>query len=563
VTVRSFERSATDRTTNVTLLSNTRIHEDLPRLLSLGEGPERLLPAFLHEATHHWCFFSAVGTALAMLQMRIHRAALNIGEPGDGGQDQELARSLNRYETAVSLLELLDEGMALFAEFDITTRMTSQAVSRPLELAATFFAAPHGDHEDEFNFTTGWVQGLVRTVRLSAQVLDRKVNVLGQPLSSARSPYLVGYMLVRQLWLSACRKEWRLASETDLFLMYLRSFIYEDFGLVEKLLDRELDELRGPEAIFNHIVGRLNQFCELNPDDVQTFDSIVAASDARMPSELSSTLMLDEGAIRRGRRLLRGAAGASEPNAVGMDEAIRSHEARVLRSRQFLYLGSWQADVEVTSGRFRIYSGGDLIREGAARAEAKPGIGSGTVDVLQWIPRKQRVCAVFRGQELVASESLGVRPRKNDRALIQVLMARDTGHDLLCSLDTLVESCVRETWVNVAVEHVRRQVAGWMDTVCLPMALCDASDAQLPMTLQAMSTNGFLPLFKFRRDVIEGFAMLGLGCSALMPARPFLQALFSQRGLDLSETLRAASEVCDTYGVAWVWIEGEQVLSSV
>src|SRR5437879_12139926 len=81
------DRSFIDPVSNVTLLSSVDLEAHLGSLIEL-DLPRSCLPAFLHEATHHWSFFSPVGVAMALLKLRARRrAALGaLGEavePGD------------------------------------------------------------------------------------------------------------------------------------------------------------------------------------------------------------------------------------------------------------------------------------------------------------------------------------------------------------------------------------------------------------------------------------------------------------------------------------------------
>ncbi len=54
-------RSWTDPTFNRTFLAGARLEQYFKSLLVQGETPIDLRSAFLHEATHHWCFYSHVG----------------------------------------------------------------------------------------------------------------------------------------------------------------------------------------------------------------------------------------------------------------------------------------------------------------------------------------------------------------------------------------------------------------------------------------------------------------------------------------------------------------------
>ena len=341
-------RSSTDQLTNVVLLAGTRIEEDLSPLLRLGDAPERLLPTFLHEATHHWANNTAVGLALAVVKMRMQEAAVEFHRSKDRLAEDRLVRSLGRYEVAVSLLRPLEEGLALYAEFDITSRQASRMWSEPLQLAATFFRRPVADPRlvgGEL-FVTAWAQAVVQTLRFSEEALARKVDVLGRPLDPTRDPYLTGYLLVRRLWLLAARREWRLASETDLFFAYLGSFIHEDMGLVAALLNDDLDEIRGTGAVANRILMRLQAFidCDLSAA-LARFEEIVSADqpDEERRQLVWTTVDLTAQEIADGGKRLEEALHSYEAAGESTDllDRLRAQMQSVLLRRQLLYVGSW------------------------------------------------------------------------------------------------------------------------------------------------------------------------------------------------------------------------------
>jgi hypothetical protein len=87
-------RSLTDYITNQTVLSSTELKDALPRLLQPEESlPLSILPTFLHEATHHWCFSSQVGTTLSLLALRGRLRALQAIEATNPHEREDLERS--------------------------------------------------------------------------------------------------------------------------------------------------------------------------------------------------------------------------------------------------------------------------------------------------------------------------------------------------------------------------------------------------------------------------------------------------------------------------------------
>jgi len=73
--------------------------------------------------------------------------------------------------------------------------------------------------------------------RFTNECLRRKHAILGHPFTKSEDGYLPGYLAVRQLWLQMSSAGHRLLNESDLFLMALRSFFYDDYELIGLLLD--------------------------------------------------------------------------------------------------------------------------------------------------------------------------------------------------------------------------------------------------------------------------------------------------------------------------------------
>jgi hypothetical protein len=541
------------------------LNEDLALLLSVGEGPERLIPAFLHEATHHWCYNSPVGLALTTLQLRIHRAAATAKLENRSDAISTLAQLLTRYETAVAFLRPLDEGMALFAEFDLKTRQESKSWSEPIALAAQFFAKPGFSAENPELFIVGWAQLVFQRMRLGQSSIERKVDVLGGPLRCDGDAYLPGYLLVRRLWLEACKREWRLANETDLFLMYLRSFVYDDMGLVATLLDGALDEIRGPGEVANHILGRLEQFTKLDGADVEQFDQAVAEDESidTRRTRILSTLKVNEDTIRRGEARLHQALADYQDDEGQTQDPLRLHEKQVLMRRQLLYVGSWPVEVEVTGGRYKVTQGGSVIREGVAVKYARDGTASGHIDVLQWVAQRERVCAVIRNGEVVAAESPLRTKESNDPDLLALIGERDEARQRLIALDRVVEEVSDETWAHIAVDHIRAQTPDRLNSAYLPIALWDVPFERMDATVSLMKDNGLFPLFDYERTLIEGLAALSICCSTLGPQEQLIAAFLEHRGLNLERTMAATDNLYARHGVARVWREDGYLLSSV
>src|SRR5260370_1456016 len=142
-----------------------------------------------------------------------------------------------RCMTAGTILEPLAEGLALFAEFD-TYPGKSRWMSQTLATSLILFApAVETDGKPLL-----LLEALLQTLRKDPLLLERKAGIYAQP-ANVFDPYLIVYLSVRSLWCqmaAACSE----LDDRDLFLSYLRSYLYDDPGMVIRILDSYPDSAR-------------------------------------------------------------------------------------------------------------------------------------------------------------------------------------------------------------------------------------------------------------------------------------------------------------------------------
>mgnify|MGYP003289546860 CR=1 FL=1 len=134
------QRSFINPVTNLTVISSFRSEDHLPALAS-STLPWSCLPAFLHEATHHWCLMHPVGGALALLNLRARRAATALERRSRFGADDSarLVSDVLRYEAFINVQRPLAEGIAMFAECDLVPGTSLSRPSPVLRLVADCF----------------------------------------------------------------------------------------------------------------------------------------------------------------------------------------------------------------------------------------------------------------------------------------------------------------------------------------------------------------------------------------------------------------------------------------
>lgn len=577
-------RSWTDLTTNLVVLSDVQLKQNLEQLTSFGTAPRNLLPNFLHEATHHWCFLSPVGSTLAALQLRAQRHAMELlTKPETERQhelEHQLCEDLIRAETAEACLRPIAEGLALFTEFDAMTNQKSSIMSIPLTVAIQFFG------NLKFSQTklglTPVLLDMLRWMRLDEHCIKRKVALFGKPFSYGSGGYLPGYLTVRSLWLIAAEKNARLLNETDLTLTYLRSFFFDDMSLVARLLDPSTKELESAGAIVNHISQRFRTFLDVEPSDIESWEQNVLLKYKddweqnlllKYKDEQSAlylmNLHVDEELYSLGEKLqteLRNEFKSDKSTT--MDNLLRLHAADIFGQRDVMYVGSLQIKVTVDkSGHFHALYEEALILEGKAVNGVADGSNEGSLDLFFSIHSKLlfKVITITRGEELVATKFLGPEriTKKGALRFEQFKGQHSVLQKLRNDSNQAVVAVLKNSWMKIVVKHVRRQLPEMVEKIYLPIALAHVPNNKLETDYAIMRKDGLLSILNYDRDLIEGLALIGLICSSVSPHRMVVSWWFKRNGLDLDATLAKLQQCNEKYGLPLVNDAGGELISTI
>ncbi|SDW51357.1 hypothetical protein SAMN05421504_101789 [Amycolatopsis xylanica] len=256
-------RSFINPVTNETVISSFQVGKHLEGLIQRHIPPD-CLPAFLHEATHHWCFMHTTGLALSLL----HQRALSDAAAyrGERRFDEDLARRLTgammRYEAFIALQRPLAEGLALFAEFDLSSHGTLPKLCPVLSRVADYFGpgavAAFEPEERRDTVTRNLLDLILGTTRRRPDVVARRTDVLVRPAAPEDGGYLPGYLLVKALWSAGMGVDPRLG-DPELFFAYFIAYFHTDLGTIAHLLDED-DDLRSVDRLIEYFVARVVRF---------------------------------------------------------------------------------------------------------------------------------------------------------------------------------------------------------------------------------------------------------------------------------------------------------------
>ena len=573
-----------------------------PWLTPIASGNDRLL-TFLHEATHNWCFNSAVvhaqmyvagraelnamaylvlqddpdparraapgkASPTLMLQLLGQAARATVGDPRPrlgrtvrAVRDQlglHIHDDVVRLEVVNELFRPLAEGLALFAEYDAVSRFASRAWSPlPLAVAWNFGGRERFAAQAERGFiepfsTTMIASQILYDARLSERAITTKAALLRAPFRGAGG-YLPGYLAVKSMWRNLFRQESRLYGESDIVLTYVRNFFFEDLELAAELLAPPTDNcVVSTNRLLGRFSARMAEFFDATPADLTAFED---ALDGAGPAE-SAGMLRTPGRHREARRLIQQRIDdfQSSPAARISDFALR-HAVDSLNSlmalRQFVTIMS--ADVEVDERGTVTWQGHEVLTVDPDDL-VHPGVGAHTLDILLGMSGQQtlsRVAAISRGDEL-HSVIVVLGPPEQKKALRDSLSAsfaaREQRESMARNLRFTADAIVAEDrGLRVNRDQVRGHLRLVVDRLYQDIALRYSSGPDaMDRCGELMAADGLRPLLG-SAETLRQAALLGLAAS-LNSYRDELENQFRRRGLDLPALLTTLNRRWEQHG---------------
>ena len=548
-------RSSIDPITNIALLAPVRLEEDAGMLIS-GRLPRDVLPVYLHEATHHWCFFSPVGLAITLLNLRARRRALVLelmGPPALGEHREldtiDVLDDYIRYDALMRVQAPLAEGLATFAEYDALPGSSSVATDMMTALAGHFMRPGEpGEHDDIWDV----LGSSLIYARESYGFANRKASLFMQGMDITRGGYLAGYLTVKGLWRDSIRHNRRL-SDSDLFLNLLVSYLYADFGLVAHLLDWDTSDYGAATVIINYFARRMHTFFDALGDEWldaledtgerpfldEDLQGGLEASFAGIPNLGTDPALWETGKARLSEML-----GELQREAAEEDGRLADLSRRQLWSlaeRQQLVVGSLAVEVDVNEhGWVRVWGRDGVITAGPAvegtRARSRtPGSLEVFINPWRW------------GRYMAYVTSVDGRPamcwfsRELSPAMKAQFLEFQTDTAAAAELDRrlaeyLEHQLQQDGTAQILVPELRRNALAWAERTysgtALPALEIDARET----VVARMAKDGLLPILGFEN--VKALAWLSLNW-------PF------HGGEDLERAFRDAAVFHEAAGDVW------------
>jgi hypothetical protein len=253
----------TDRMRNVvSMRSNTAAWNNISneKMLSFvvtGQFPPSEIQSLFHEFMHSWCANSPVSRAIQLLWLNYLKESINSPFSRFGVIEGKIPFQAAGIASVEMCLRPIAEGLALFSEYDYCAKphfpRKHGSILTALAILVSFFNHPDAPRTMDF------VVDYVRKTKLDEDAYIRKANLFCQAIGEVNESYLLGYTLVKDIY-SIALKQSEGVLDTEFFLKYLRSYIFEDWTLVQILLgNQEPDDRSFVPTVLKHLTKRLER----------------------------------------------------------------------------------------------------------------------------------------------------------------------------------------------------------------------------------------------------------------------------------------------------------------
>jgi len=527
-----------------------------------GRLPSIFLPSFLHESTHFWCGSSDLSAALAILELRSHRDALLSPK-----NYPRLSRNLAVFDATQTLLKPLLEGLALFMEFDASPG-DSRVFAAPGTWASAIFL-PLEDDESTLppreKIDAAWVtdQILARLLnyRTDDRAVARKLNVLMQPLREDPDYYLLGYLAVKAIWLAATQKT-RMFLDRDLFLSFVRSWIFQDWVLIGYVLDETIS----PSVAIYLISGRIQRRVAVLASQDLTGEA-TAFNEESDAAEMNHARMLASMQIKQWE--------AEQPVTAmrSLLTELRDGFAKGERKRQNWFLGDFltiqhrqemmrlaieEVMIEVNEyNRVLVRRGADwqsTYLAGQAPPQAKKGTTSGWITIY-FLPElmKTVILAVREDQPMLCVSAQGVPEDKMTVLRFSVTKVVATEKKRREISAYCRELAAKDEQYNEALDGMRQHV----QTIYSGWGVSNTPEEKEKNVLTMLERRGFYELLGRDGDLLTALVHI-----SLVPLKSYLEGSLREIGIDLEDALAKLAIIQKETGMPLVYVApGDSIFS--
>jgi hypothetical protein len=563
-------RSYVEPIINASVISQIDLRRDIARLVQL-DFPERLLPTFLHEGTHHACFNSPVGTALALLRMRAYRRATRLRTHPD--EDHwDLLEDVLRQEVTMELLRPLSEGMSCFSELDSVPGQSNVITMPMLSAFFNFGGSKHEFKKKEILDKHGpnaFLFSLLYRARTDPELSQRREAVLAGQFPLKFGGHLAGYMALKNIW-AAAKKRSSLAWDAELFLSFLRSFFYDDYGLIAVMLDPNVSEHNAANAIATYITSRLKKLLTIDIEksltDHETHLGRTAAPKSGghlvhiLPGGLEMDKSLRDIGIERLEDLFSELIDSEAFDDV--ERMMRNFDLQRIQKREMMCLGSLDAEVEVNSfGRVlaRALTEDSVAEMPTIAVAALDGTAIGKAPgALEFylIPADNASASVvLRNNEIVFVNFDGPISKTRQQKLTSLFGARARDLEIIAEQEENLEHVINKDAIHFVRDQAKITAPQGIEKLYLWLATLSVSQENWQAASEVLQEGGLLKLCGGDVEFIIGLAFLGVAGSVCTDLAELI-AMGKEQRVEVSEICRKAASIQSTVGLPTI-LEGD------
>jgi len=551
--------SSTDIYSNHTILSDLQLRLHL-KPINDGEMPPELVPTFIHELTHHWCFASPVGTALFVTKSKALLEASLLCY-GLGGREETLENALLTYDASIAMLRPYAEGLALFAEYDAWS-LTPLYLSPPLGYIAIFSHAVFERVKDVDPANVARLHLILS--RTLPEARNKKADLLVQSLAG---PYLPGYLTIKNVWRAHLSKAGRTV-DSDKFLSFMRSYIYNDFGLVSLLLDNSIGIDAKIERIGKYIPERLLQLFDVDLLElINTYEKHCLDSSPKLSRLISLSIedmklvdgiLQEPESARLGQeRLVNAIRDLLKPDTQNhwddgyLANGMSKIWSTLFAQRHYICIGSTPVIVKLDqSGRVYAYDlDGSLMSGGPALPGVMPGDGPGILDVHLVPISGTLVLNIARKGETVLSNITEDGPYNLKKQFIGKL-----DRDFILNVDKMLQgnlNAILKKSEPMRLHHnnVLYQVKRGTERLYTYIASLPFGGSEAKAVKEKLCQTGFWDVFERDSDLIRQIAYLSILTSTLVP-NDEPRDILANEGIDYENLRRRISKIEKCNGIS-------------
>jgi len=512
---------------NPSSLSNIIIGQKLPK---------EIFFSFIHEAMHNWCFYSNVGNALFLTRIRAYSKSnkiINTARIASTDERWDIYTDYIRFISLQRILQPLIEGMALFSEYDSFPTDT-EVIPPPLLYCSLVFCGIPKDKLFKNGNTIEKIEGAYKEFlyerRFKGGGVMRKSELLVSSICVSQSPYLAGYLTIKNIQLMLLESSPRFI-DPNLFLYFLWTYLFNDYGLIDLLLNDQIKDEMVPVSLCQYLANRIDNIRYLPRDTIDHFEKDIVAG-AGIPD--TYRLLTPEKIVKSAITKLTDGAKYMQEEA-GLDSSVMLFMRRLFRVCRL------NTYVRITEKHIRIFFSVPASKVATDKISflLKSGIGmmrGEYLDILSFQLPNEQYLSDFAGEALFEKYLMFSQLEKQvnmftsgDKVIYywfegtwdQTERTTFLGYFINRSrfpddedIDRKVHACLEESKLvfNTFETSLYKDLYTQLDEFYKGLAI-DCSDELLPLLKERMKDNGFWEVVDKRIDLLDGLSLLSIMCS--------------------------------------------------